>query len=523
MRKLLWTMVLVSLSLVLNAKEINLSKVKGVDQEIITSLSPKPLAQAVKRGENINITFSKKLKQQNIKESIKLKYLGCMQTKKEKLKRIRDTNLQKCERRFSKNKNLKKSCKQCVREIYRCQKERVCKPKEIRGMTKYFHKEDRLVFNPHKKLRPGYYQVTTKGLRTEDNSKVKKLLYRFEVSKNQIESINFTKDEITLKKGENRKLTLQATYKDGTTEELTESINWVIGDSTLISVDAEGTLDALKEGETLLQAEYHGIVSNEVKITVQSGGVVITNTPPVIKTQTVETVESKAISFTVDATDSENDTLTFHITKDPTHGTLTGTAPTLTYTPTTNFIGQDSFSIKANDGKDDSEIVTILIEVKAEVIHGHTLPPEPDPTINNATLLGVDSNDNGVRDDVERWIYNKYKNKHPIHIDIAMQAARGYKLILQVPDKAKEIHSEVRKARHCEFYYRYSAKYFNEPILIKSDFDTKFLRTKLYFNTVERKDTYKKYDSLLSGDSYTLPSFDEEKKACDFNTSKYEE
>ncbi len=38
------------------------------------------------------------------------------------------------------------------------------------------------------------------------------------------------------------------------------------------------------------------------------------------------------------------------------------------------------------------------------VIHGHRLPPEPDPKVNNATLLGVDVNHNGVRDDVERWI-----------------------------------------------------------------------------------------------------------------------
>jgi hypothetical protein len=69
------------------------------------------------------------------------------------------------------------------------------------------------------------------------------------------------------------------------------------------------------------------------------------------------------------------------------------------------------------------------IEIYWEV-NGHRLPPEPDPAVNNATLLGIDSNNNGARDDVERWIYNEYKDKHPIHIDIAMQAARGYRLVL---------------------------------------------------------------------------------------------
>lgn len=39
-----------------------------------------------------------------------------------------------------------------------------------------------------------------------------------------------------------------------------------------------------------------------------------------------------------------------------------------------------------------------------EVINGITVPPEPPPTLNNATLAGVDSNKNGVRDDVERIV-----------------------------------------------------------------------------------------------------------------------
>ncbi|HIP29029.1 MAG TPA: hypothetical protein EYG82_07635 [Sulfurovum sp.] len=38
------------------------------------------------------------------------------------------------------------------------------------------------------------------------------------------------------------------------------------------------------------------------------------------------------------------------------------------------------------------------------VINGYTLPPEPNKVQNNKTLLGVDSNHNGIRDDVERFI-----------------------------------------------------------------------------------------------------------------------
>lgn len=40
----------------------------------------------------------------------------------------------------------------------------------------------------------------------------------------------------------------------------------------------------------------------------------------------------------------------------------------------------------------------------ASTINGITVPPAPDSVANNATLAGVDSNNNGVRDDVERLI-----------------------------------------------------------------------------------------------------------------------
>ncbi|WP_457597752.1 hypothetical protein, partial [Hydrogenimonas sp.] len=61
-------------------------------------------------------------------------------------------------------------------------------------------------------------------------------------------------------------------------------------------------------------------------------------------------------------------------------------------------------------------------------VDGHHLPPEPDPKINNATLLGVDSNNNGVRDDVERWIYKTYS--HPIERGIFMQSAWAYQKVI---------------------------------------------------------------------------------------------
>jgi hypothetical protein len=165
---------------------------------------------------------------------------------------------------------------------------------------------------------------------------------------------------------------------------------------------------------------------------------------------------------------------------------------------------------------------TLNLEIYWEV-NGYKLPPEPDPTINNATLLGIDVNNNDVRDDVERWIYKRYKDEHPIHIDIAMQAGRAFKLILENAENAKEIHYSATAYIDCRSYYKYYANYFNEPILIKEDFNLEYLRSKIYFNTEQREARYIEYDELLSGDSYSLPELEDLKSKCDFNTSKYEE
>jgi hypothetical protein len=42
---------------------------------------------------------------------------------------------------------------------------------------------------------------------------------------------------------------------------------------------------------------------------------------------------------------------------------------------------------------------------------GYTLPTMPDETVNSATLEGVDANTNGVRDDVEIFIYTNYSKQ----------------------------------------------------------------------------------------------------------------
>jgi hypothetical protein len=90
-----------------------------------------------------------------------------------------------------------------------------------------------------------------------------------------------------------------------------------------------------------------------------------TNKPPVANAQSVGVAMNTAKSIVLTASDPDNDPLTFTVVAAPTHGTVTGTAPNLTYTPATGYTGADSFTFKANDGKVDSNIATVTITINA--------------------------------------------------------------------------------------------------------------------------------------------------------------
>jgi serine protease len=87
------------------------------------------------------------------------------------------------------------------------------------------------------------------------------------------------------------------------------------------------------------------------------------NNPPVADNQQVTTDEDTSIFITLTATDPDNDLLAYSIVSGPSHGILTGTAPSVTYTPNANYNGGDSFEFKTNDGTADSNIATVSITV----------------------------------------------------------------------------------------------------------------------------------------------------------------
>jgi len=61
---------------------------------------------------------------------------------------------------------------------------------------------------------------------------------------------------------------------------------------------------------------------------------------------------------------------------------------------------------------------------KTEVINGITVPIEPDSAANASTVGGIDSNQNSVRDDVERSIAQQVANR--VDFDKAITIAQTY-------------------------------------------------------------------------------------------------
>ena len=75
------------------------------------------------------------------------------------------------------------------------------------------------------------------------------------------------------------------------------------------------------------------------------------------------TVEGTPVSITLAGSDPEGDALSFEVVTQPANGTLSGTAPALTYTPAPNSVGADSFTFTVNDGTTDSAAATVSLTV----------------------------------------------------------------------------------------------------------------------------------------------------------------
>jgi RNA polymerase sigma factor (sigma-70 family) len=97
------------------------------------------------------------------------------------------------------------------------------------------------------------------------------------------------------------------------------------------------------------------------------------NNAPIAPAEQVTTHWSTPVSLTAQATDPDGDAITYTVT-DGAHGTVTEDDGLLTYTPTGSYVGADTFTYTATDGRDASTGTVTVTLTNAHVASGDESP-----------------------------------------------------------------------------------------------------------------------------------------------------
>src|SRR5215469_13670270 len=132
------------------------------------------------------------------------------------------------------------------------------------------------------------------------------------------------------------------------------------------SLDTQSTSALWAESESPINSgSYTGAFQYDSAIGWQAAVVALTpSTGPVAFNQTVTIEQDTPTAITLTASSSLGYPLTYTVVSMPKQGTLSGSAPNLTYTPNAGYIGPDSFTFRANDGTTNSNTATVSINVR---------------------------------------------------------------------------------------------------------------------------------------------------------------
>jgi hypothetical protein len=125
---------------------------------------------------------------------------------------------------------------------------------------------------------------------------------------------------------------------------------------------------------------YSVRVTNLFGAITSSVAVLTPNNVPTAFGATVTLDEDTPTPIGLQGSDPENDPLTYNIVIPPAHGTLLGTLPNVTYLPSTNYNGPDSFAFTVNDGLVDSAPATVSL----------TILPVNDPPVALSQSVALD-------------------------------------------------------------------------------------------------------------------------------------
>ena len=101
-------------------------------------------------------------------------------------------------------------------------------------------------------------------------------------------------------------------------------------------------------------------------------------------------------------------------------------------------LASPDFTVREASSREDllsglaSDQSSVALVPAVEKINGIAVPPAPDTTMNQATLSGVDSNNNGIRDDIDRLIAREF-GANPANYAEAINFARTEQAAITSP------------------------------------------------------------------------------------------
>lgn len=211
-------------------------------------------------------------------------------------------------------------------------------------------------------------------------------------------------------------LTLSASDKDG------DTLTWQISSAASNgSAVVTGTGSSKSIGYTPT-ADFNGSDSFVVQVSDGNGGsdsitvdvdINEVNDAPVIaegeNTSITVSEDSNLSSLVLNATDVENDTVTWRISTAPSNGVAAvdgmGSAPSIRYTPDANYNGPDSFVVEISDGNGGTDLITVNVTVENVndaplITEGEsvdvTMSEDGDPAAFNLTLNATDIDEDSL-------------------------------------------------------------------------------------------------------------------------------
>jgi len=199
---------------------------------------------------------------------------------------------------------------------------------------------------------------------------------------------------------------------EDTTLAITPAAGDIDGDSLAFTVvDAPDHGSVTWDGTQFLyvpETNYAGADSFGYRVEDPAGGsasatitidVQAVNDAPVAYGQSVIATYNTAKTITLTGSDVDVNPLTYSIVTGPTNGTLSGTAPNVTYIPNVGSAGADRFTFRVNDGAADSAVATVSITTQ----NPSGVPAAPTslvvtvPTVTKTLILNW--NDNSTNED----------------------------------------------------------------------------------------------------------------------------